>query len=298
VTKNISKNRAAIELVFAGVLWGFGFLAVKWALLDFSVADVLFFRYLFAFFLGELYLLAFDRKHFLATFKEWRLALWPGLLMAAFIIPQTIGLNHTTATKSGFITTLYVLMVPFLNQYIFKVKIDRRFYSLALIALIGTVLLLDVFSESSNINIGDWWTFGCAIMAALQIIVVGKYAPLSESPFRFNSFQNFWTLLCVTPLFLLQEKITWFSYSLLPWLGLIELAIGSSIIAFTIQIRAQKVLSPETASQFFLLESPFAFLFGYMFLKETLTPIQLIGAGMILLTTYLTLKLEQTSHSK
>jgi drug/metabolite transporter (DMT)-like permease len=218
--------------------------------------------------------------------------------MAAFIIPQTIGLNHTTATKSGFITTLYVLMVPFLNQYIFKVKIDRRFYSLALIALIGTVLLLDVFSESSNINIGDWWTFGCAIMAALQIIVVGKYAPLSESPFRFNSFQNFWTLLCVTPLFLLQEKITWFSYSLLPWLGLIELAIGSSIIAFTIQIRAQKVLSPETASQFFLLESPFAFLFGYMFLKETLTPIQLIGAAMILLTTYLTLKLEQTSHSK
>lgn len=298
MNKQISKNRAAVELLFAGVLWGFGFLATKWALVDFSVADVLFYRYFFAFFLAELYLILFNRKLFFESLNECRLALWPGVFMAALIIPQTVGLQTTTATKSAFITTLYVLIVPFMNQFFFRVKVDRKFYGLAFIALVGTMFLLNIFSESPDINVGDWWTLGSSVLAALHIIAVGILAPKSKSPFRFNSFQNFWALACALPLFLTQEKITWKADSFLSWFGVLELAVGSSIIAFTIQIRAQKVLSSETASQFFLLESPFAFMFGYIFLKETLAPLQLAGAFIILLTTYLTLKVEQTSHSK
>lgn len=294
----ISKNRAALELIFAGVLWGYGFLATKWALIDFSVFDLLFYRYVFAFFSCELYLLIFNPNHFFKTLNECRLALFPGLLMASFIIPQTIGLKYTTATKSGFITTLYVLVVPFLNQIFFKEKFDKKFYGLAFLALFGTTLLLDIYSESPDIVIGDWWTLGCAVMAALQIIAIGKIVHHSKSALRFNSFQNFWTLVCLLPFFLMQDKITWQSNSILPWFGIISMAIGSSIIAFTIQIRAQKVLSPETASQFFLLESPFAFLFGYLFLNEKLSPIQVCGAVLILLTTFLTLRLEQNAHSK
>lgn len=298
MNKQISKNRAAIELLFAGILWGFGFLATKWALIDFSVYDVLFYRYLIAFVLAEFYIIMFDRKHFFVSLSEWRLALWPGFFMAALLIPQTIGLQTTTATKSAFITTLYVLMIPFINQFLFREKVDRRFYGLALIALIGTMFLLNIFSESPDINTGDVWTLGSSVLAALQIIAVGKLAPRSQSPFRFNNFQNFWALVCVTPFFLLQETITWKPESNLSTIGILHLAIGSSIIAFTIQIRAQKVLSSETASQFFLLESPFAFMFGYLFLNEILTPMQLLGAFIILLTTYLTLWVEQTSHSK
>lgn len=294
----ISKNRAAVELILAGVLWGYGFIATKWALVDFSVFDLIFYRYLIAFLVFEFYLVLFHRHHFLSTLKECRLALWPGLLMASFIIPQTIGLQYTTATKSGFITTLYVLIVPLLNQTLFKVKIDRKFYGLAFLAVLGTIFLLDLFSATPDIVVGDLWTLGCAFMAALHIIVIGILIQKSKSAFRFNSFQNFWTLICVLPFFLMQEKITWHSSGFLPWFGIISIAIGSSIIAFSIQIRAQKVLSPETASQFFLLESPFAFLFGYLFLNETLSAIQVIGAVIILTSTYLTLKLEQTSHSK
>lgn len=294
----ISKKRAAIELIFAGFLWGYGFLATKWALLDFSVFDLLFFRHLIAFCSCELFLFIFNRKRFFLTFSEARLALWPGLLMACFILPQTIGLKYTTASKSGFITTLYVLIVPFLNQVLFKVKGDRRFYALALLALLGTTFLLDVYAEKPDIVIGDWWTLGCAFMAALHIIAIDKVVVRSKSAFRFNSFQNFWTLLCIFPFFIWQDRITWHGETFLPWIGIITMTIGSSIIAFTIQIRAQKVLGPETASQFFLLESPFAFLFGYLFLNETLSSIQVVGASIILLSMYLTLKVEQTSHSK
>lgn len=294
----LTKNRAAIELIFAAVLWGFGFLATKWALLDLSVADILFLRYFVAFIVGEGYLLIFNRAYFFNTFKEFSRSLWPGLLLAGTIIPQTIGLKHTTATKSGFITTLYVLIVPFVSQFLVQTKVDRRFYGLALLALLGTLFLLDLFAEAPDVNIGDAWTLACAVMAALQIVVVGKLAPHSQAPYRFNNFQNFWILLCTLPMFLMQEKITWIPSQPLAWTGLLSLSIGSSIIAFTIQIRAQKVLSAETASQLFLLESPVAFFFGYLFLNETLGPMQLAGAGLILLTTYLTLRVEQISHSK
>tara|TARA_B110001454_G_scaffold219202_1_gene251971 strand:+ start:58500 stop:59396 length:897 start_codon:yes stop_codon:yes gene_type:complete len=298
MNKQISKNRAALELLFAGALWGFGFLATKWALIDFSVADVLFYRYLLAFLIGEICLLVFDRKLFFESFSEWSLALWPGILLALLMIPQTIGLQTTTATKSAFITTLYVLILPFLNQFFFRAKVDIKFYGLAFIALIGTMFLLNIFSESPDIITGDWWTLGSSVIAALQIIAVGILAPRSKSSFRFNSFQNFWTLICILPLYLTQDKLAWNSGSLISWYGIFQLAIGSSIVAFTIQVRAQKTISSETASQFFLLESPFAFLFGYIFLNETLAPLQLMGAAIILITTYLTLKVEQTSHSK
>lgn len=284
--------------MLAGILWGYGFLATKWALIEFSVYDLLFYRFLIAFFACEFYLLFFDRPRFLSTLKEFRLALWPGLLMAGVFIPQTIGLKFTTATKSGFITTLYVLMVPVLNRVLFKVKIDPKFYGLALLALLGTTLLLDMFSQTPDIVLGDWWTLGGAFMAALQIIAIGILVTRSQSAFRFNSFQNFWVLVCITPFYFAQDKITFSSESWLPWFAIVSLAIGSSIIAFTIQVRAQKVLSPETASQFFILESPVAFFFAYLFLNETLSAIQIVGAAIILISTYLTLKLEQTSHSK
>ena len=218
----LSKNRAAVELIFASVLWGYGFLATKWALIDFSVFDLLFYRYLIAFLTCELYLIFFDRQHFLSSFKECRLALSPGLLMAGFIIPQTIGLQYTTAAKSAFITTLYVLIVPLINQLFFRIKMDKKFYGLAFLALIGTLFLLDLFSESPVLATGDWWTLLCAVMAALQIIVVGKIVSRSESALRLNSFQNFWVLICLIPFYLLQEKITWQSSSQLPWFGIAQ----------------------------------------------------------------------------
>lgn len=295
----MTKQKAVAELIFAGILWGYGFLATKWALLDFSVFDLLFYRYSCAILITEIYFLFKNNKpDQKLLFNEFKLAMYPGLLMAAFIIPQTFGLQFTTATKSGFITTLYVLIVPILNHFFFKEKATFKIYLWSILAIFGTTLLLNVYSESPDINRGDAWTLACSAMAALQIIFIGKVANKTSSPLRLNNYQNIWTFLCLLPFYLTQEKIHFVSTQWISWFGVISMAIGSSILAFTIQVRAQKVLSSAVASQLFLLESPFAFMFGYFFLNETLTWIQLVGAIIIMISSYLTLREEQILHSK
>ncbi|NUM58311.1 MAG: DMT family transporter [Bdellovibrionaceae bacterium] len=294
----MTKQKAVIELIFAGVLWGYGFLATKWALLEFSVFDLLFYRFLVAFILGELIALFTVKLTAQETINELKLAFLPGILMAAFIIPQTLGLKYTTATKSGFITTLYVIFVPFLNHFFFKEKTNFKIYLWAITALFGTTLLLKVFSESPDLNQGDFWTLVCSLMAATQIIFVGKVASVTKSAFKLNNFQSLWTLISLIPFYFFQDKITFSTQEFLPWFGVISMAIGSSILAFTIQLRAQKVLNSAVASLLFLLESPFAFMFGYLFLKEKLSLVQLLGALLIICSSMLSLREEQTLHSK
>ena len=67
--------------------------------------------------------------------------------------------------------------------------------------------------------------------------------------------------------------------------GILSLGIASSVIAFYLQIRSQKVLSDATASMLFLLESPFAAVFGFLILKEQLRPVQIGGAVIIMLAS-------------
>lgn len=294
----MTKQKAVLELIFAGFLWGYSFLATKWALLELSVYDILFYRYLCAFIIGEFYYHTKVKLSMAESLQEMKLAFPPGLLLVAFIIPQTIGLQYTSASKSGFITTLYVLFVPLINHFIFKEKITKKIYLYATVALFGMTLLLNLYAQSADLNKGDVWTLVCSFFAALQIIFVGKVANRSISALRLNNMQNFWCLLGIFPFYLTQSNTTFITQDWLPWFGVVSMAIASSVIAFTIQVRAQKVLDSAVASQFFLLESPFAFMFGVLFLKETLTVLQIIGALIIMLSAYLSLREEQILHSK
>lgn len=299
ITSNtIDKRQAIIELFFAGLLWGYGFLATKWALKSFSVFDVLFYRFFITYLLSELIHRLFNKRKNIDDFFELKNAFWPGVLMAAFIIPQTIGLLDTSASNSGFITTLYVVIVPLINQFILRKSISPLFYFLAFMALVGSVLLMNLRIDSLTLNKGDVWTLICSFFAAIQIIVLGDKVHNSKSDFRLNSFQNFWTLVCILPFFIYQSDFKLESIHFISWFGIVTMAIGSGIIAFTIQVRSQRVLAPEIASQMFLLESPFAFLFGYLFLDETLTLTQTLGALIILMSSFLSLRVKQTSHSK
>ncbi len=297
----MTKSRAVVELVFAGALWGFGFIATKWALDSYTVFEVLSYRFLLAFVAGEIILFFitstkdrfFSLKNILSDLK---LSFWAGLLMALFIIPQTIGLQTTTATKSGFLTVLYILIVPLIQHQFLKVKMPLKVYLAALIGLVGVALLVDLLKEKGLV-VGDAWTLICAVFAAFHILYIGRVARLSRSPFRFNNFQSFWCLLCLLPFLLAQESIQMRSSDSLAIGGILFMALGSSLLAFTAQVRAQQVLSSTTASMLFLLESPFALLFGLLFLSETLNGLQLLGAFLILFSSALVVRWEAEPSS-
>lgn len=284
------RTRAVAELVLAGVIWGLGFVATIWALQDFSPVGFLIIRFLIAFALGEIIRIVILRRP-IWNASDFKLSIFAGVLLASFLLPQTVGLLFTTATNSGFLTILYVVIVPILGFIAYGKKSPLRVYLLAGLAFFGAWLLMK--AEFTNFNSGDLWTILCAFTASIHILYLGRYAHRIEDSFRFNNYQSLWCLIIVLPLAPFDPHFSMTSSNLLPWVGLLCTAIASSIIGFLIQVRAQKVLSETTAAQLFLLESPFALFFGFILLDEMITWMQALGAGLILLSSYLTLKSEK-----
>lgn len=276
----MTKKQASIELIVAGVLWGFGFVATVWALRSFTPLETTVYRFVLATILGEALYLIFRGPQFRSAKADLFLALPAGVFLGGLLLTQTIGLKYTTATKSGFITSLYVILVPLLSTLFFRVRLRWFNYALAISALIGTYILMD--SNLSDVNVGDLWTLACSVMASIHIIYIGRVSGKIGNAFRFNNFQSLWILLIVAPLLFTQDHITVNTSDIQSWLGLLSLGICSSIIAFYLQIRSQRVLSDTTASMLFLLESPFAALFGFWLLNERLSLFQAFGALIIL----------------
>jgi drug/metabolite transporter (DMT)-like permease len=290
------KKKATVELLVASVIWGFGFVATVWALEEFSPIGFMSMRFALAWMVGELLrYLFFSTQGAFFSWEEFKISAGAGLLMASFLLPQTIGLIFTTATNSGFLTILYVILVPLLSWVLFRTKHALNVYLLASIAFVGAFLLMG--AQLTGFNLGDLWTLLCAFMAALHILYVGRVSHKIQDSFRFNNYQSLWCLIAVLPLIPLDPQFSYWASGVKPWVGLMATAFGSSLLGFMIQIRAQKVLSDTTASQLFLLESPFAMLFGYLLLSEQITPLKLSGAFLILLSSYITLRLERDDGS-
>ena len=271
---------AASELLFATVIWGFGFTATIWALESVDPISLNFLRFGLAALIGLGISWIAPRLRQDITWEQFKLAFIPGLLIGLAIALQTWGLVFTTATNSGFITTLYVVIVPICELLILRRRIHILHSLWVMLALAGTALIVNL--ELANINKGDVLTLICAFFAALQIIAIGAIYKSIKSSFVFNTFQSFWAALISLPLFFFVEEVRWSAPSALALLGLFSLTIGSSLLAFALQIRAQKVLSPSLSSLIFLLESPFAVVFAVLLLNESLTTFKIIGALVII----------------
>lgn len=279
ILRPLTKQRAYLELTLAGALWGFGFIAAVWALRGLNPAALTFYRFFFAFVVGWLILAAMDRKN---LFADWRLGLVPGFFIWATLILQTWGLLTTTATNSGFITTLYIVIVPLIRSFSHKERLSNLHWIWVGFALAGTGLIVQV-QNMNTWRIGDFLTLLCAFGASFHILSVDKRAKKAKSEFGMNVYQSFWAMLLSTTLIFWQPGWDLGNLNLEGWLGLLSLAFASSMLAFYLQVRAQKVVPPSTASLLFLLESPFSALFAFILLQESLNFHQWIGAGLILL---------------
>lgn len=285
--------------MLAGIIWGASFTLVRWALDDFSATTLMFWRFIIAFLLGEALHYLFNRKLFHASWGDARAAMWAGFFLGLSLFFQTYGLNFTTATNSGFITSLYVVMIPILGALFFKQKIFPRHLLLSLMAFAGMGFLLNL--KDFNLAQGELLTLVAALTAAFQIIFIGKTAVHTKSAFRFNTYQTFWSWVTLLPFLVFEvrakdiplwpEQVHFHSVA-----SVVALAVFVSLLAFYLQVRAQKVLSTTTSSMLCLLEGPFAFLFAAYFLTERLNPIQFLGAFIILLSCALSVVFDRPKH--
>jgi drug/metabolite transporter (DMT)-like permease len=280
----ISEKRAVGELIISGAIWGFGFIATMFALKDMGPLTMVVVRFVIAVAV-TLPFLYFSTS--LRSVKHWaalKMAFWPGMMLALLMILQTWGLKYTSPTKSSFITTLYIVFVPLIESLFLKRRVVLSHYIFVVVALVGTGFICNF--HAGDWNLGDLLTLGCSLAAAFHIIFVGHVSHRIDSSVVFNTYQSFWAILLPAMfLILFPEELKW------PWspvglFGLAWLVFGSTIVAFMLQIRAQKVLSPSLASLLFLLESPFAAFFAFVILDDRLSAIQWLGAVLITIAAF------------
>ena len=299
---------AVLELVFAGSLWGFGFVAAIWALQAWGPMTVSALRFALALTVGYTICWFSPELRKSLSWKNMRLTFVPGCLLSATLLFQTWGLQYTSATKSGFITCFYVLMVPVLERLWLKRQLPRFHFLFVLIALFGLALICDLaslwlphvsaqnlkaqhetnYGARVELNLGDLLTFLCAIAASGHILWFTFIHEKIESSFAFNISQTTWALIPALLFACFERQPSWAQVGPLPIAGLCALAFGSTLIAFALQIRAQKELSPSLASLLFLLESPFGTFFAFVILGERLRWDQWSGAALILIAVIAT----------
>lgn len=274
-------------LVFATAIWGYGFVATRWTLavldpywanaLRFAVAGICSTPFL-------LYKKSFTRKN-----NILKKAFISSIFLFGIMLFQTIGLSLTTVAKSGFITTLYTLFIPIITMIAFKKRYRPTFWILLLLAMVGMALMSNL--EIKDLNLGDFYTLICAVFGALHIIYVGRVANHIESPVEFNFLQNFFVALMSLVIAFIMKGTVDLSVVMDPahnvLVGLLYLGIFSSMISFTAQIVAQKKIPDHIAGLIFLMEAPFAAMFGYMVFSETLNSMNLFGAGVIMVSVIL-----------
>lgn len=189
---------------------------------------------------------------------------------------QQYGILYTTVGKSGFITALYIVLVPIFGLFL-KRKTGALVWVSAFIALIGLYLLC--INEAFSVNIGDMLTLGCAVLFAVHILVVDHFAPKTDGVMlsMLQFFVN--SIIGLTAAFIFEKPSL--ESILSAWAPLIYAGVLSCGVAYTFQIIGQKGMTPSVASLILSLESCIAVLAGWLFLNQSLSARELIGCGVM-----------------
>ncbi len=265
-----------IAILTVAALWGGTFTAMKSA---FYSADPLpFLLTRFALALLILSLLYFIRG---IRPKLSQIGLLAGLMVFLGFAFQMEGLTGISATKSAFITGLNAPLVPLFELILFRRKPKARAVLAIFLGVLGLALLTEV-AYGMPLATGDLLTLGCAVAWALQIVVVDRASKvLSPDDVAFNEFLVTLTL-ALASIPVLGE----YSMPLDPVViaAVLYSGILATVVAFYLQAWAQERISPESAALGLMAEPVFAYAFAWLLLGEFLSPLQLIGALLILMS--------------
>lgn len=215
----------------------------------------------------------------LSKWKNKRLWMAGGICGCALFVAaslQQIGLVYTDPGKAGFLTAMYIVLVPMLGIFVHRRPGLNAVISVVL-ALVGLYLLS--FMGVTSINVGDLFLIGGALGFAVQILLIDRFAQDLDG-LRLNCVQALVVAVLSVPFMLLTEELD-MGNILACWLPLGFAGILSMGVAYSLQIVGQKNLEPTTASLIMSLESVFAALGGWLILHNTMTPRELCGCGLV-----------------
>lgn len=185
---------------------------------------------------------------------------------------QQIGMVYTTAGKGGFITALYIVLVPILGLFIRR-KVRPILWLCVALGVFGLYLLC--IKEDFSIGTGDFLVLLCAFGFAIHILVIDYFSPKTDGV-KLSCIQFLICGVASIPFMAILETVDWASVFAC-WLPILYSGVMSCGVAYTLQIVAQKNTEPTVASLILSLESVFALIAGMILLSETITIKEGIG---------------------
>ena len=196
---------------------------------------------------------------------------------------QQFGISFTTVGKAGFITAMYILIVPILGLFM-KKKVGIKVWLGVVLATIGLYMLC-MTSESFSLSKGDFLVLICAGFFSLHILIIDYFSPKVDGV-RMSCIQFFVCGVISTAIAFIFENSS-FSSILSGWLPILYAGVLSCGVAYTLQIVGQKNMDPTVASLILSLESVFSVVAGWVILHQTLSVRELFGCVLMFLAIIL-----------
>lgn len=280
--RKVSQWAGSLGLLSAAIIWGFSFVVVKDSTASIPISYLVAFRYVLA---SAGMLIIFPLKLKKLNYKVIK----QGAVLGAFLCVgqyfQTLGCKYTTAGKNAFITTIYVILVPFLWWILEKKKPESVHIFSAIIAFIGIGLLS--LDGNMQIQMGDLLTLICGVVLTFHIVYISKYTKETD-PVLLTMVQFMFAAvyMCVEigirkipfPVQVLESSMM----SKILYIGL-----ASTMLGFLLQIVCQKHTNPSVAAVILSMESVFGMLFSVILLHEKFTLKILAGCICMLVAVLL-----------
>lgn len=215
-----------------------------------------------------------------------------GLILVVASILQQVGLVTTTTAKSGFITALYIVIVPILG--IFLGRRPRATLWLGVLVSLTGLYFLCMKDDGLNVNVGDLCTLASAFIFAAHIMVVDRFGG-SLNSVKLSAIQFGSAAVAAGVLTFLLETPS-LNGILACWQSIAYAAIFSGALGYTFQIIGQKYTDPTLASLIVCLESVFAAFGGWIVLGETLSGRELFGCALMLCASIIALLPARQKH--
>ncbi len=209
----------------------------------------------------------------------FKLLFWIGLFLFLGTFLQQAALLYTDVANAAFFTIFYVPMVPIILFFIYSKSIHWSIWPSVLFCLFGVYLLSD-FSDAT-VRLGDGLVILCALFWALHIIFIGNFIKNFNLPLFFGALQALIVSFFSFIFAIFFETIT-ISNILNESISIIYAGVLSGGIAFTLQIYAQKNISPAPAGIIFSLEGVFATIAAWIILNQILDINNVIGCFLII----------------
>ncbi|HJB96899.1 MAG TPA: DMT family transporter [Candidatus Mediterraneibacter intestinigallinarum] len=205
-----------------------------------------------------------------------------GIALAAASSLQQIGLIYTSAGKAGFITAMYILIVPVMGIFIGKKAGMKTWIGVAL-AVAGMYFLC--ITDGFHMARGDFLVFLCAVIFSVHILLIDYFSPKTDGV-ALSCIQFFVCgILCAVPMLISERpKIAEIAGA---WMPLAYAGVLSCGVGYTLQIVAQKNTDPTVASLILSLESVFSVLTGWVILGEKLSGRELFGCVLVFIAVIL-----------